>query len=259
MDVSQILSCLEDVHRSGKGWAALCPAHDDDDPSLSINVGEDGCILLHCFVGCSVEAIVQRLGLSMSDLFPSGSIATRTRKKGDAFTSQESDANVQTSGCTLEEYAKAKRLPMDFLLSQGLSEICYLRHPAVRIPYIDKDGTELAVRFRIGLSGKRRFKWKSGAKPQLYGLNRLKSAQEAGEVVLVEGESDCHTLWRHGIPALGVPGASNWRENRDCQYFEGLSLIYVLIEPDRGGETLINQLALSSIRDRVHIIRLDDF
>jgi hypothetical protein len=31
-------------------------------------------------------------------------------------------------------------------------------------------------------------------------------------VVLVEGESDCHTLWGHEISALGLPSATRWRE-----------------------------------------------
>ena len=34
--------------------------------------------------------------------------------------------------------------------------------------------------------------------------------------MLVEGESDCHTLWHHRIPAVGLPGAGNWREDRDA-------------------------------------------
>jgi hypothetical protein len=46
--------------------------------------------------------------------------------------------------------------------------------------------------------------WKKWGKPSLYGLWRL---QQPTEVVLVEGESDCHTLWHHGFAALGVPGA----------------------------------------------------
>jgi hypothetical protein len=30
--------------------------------------------------------------------------------------------------------------------------------------------------------------------------------------VLVEGERDCHTLWHHGVEALGISGASNFKE-----------------------------------------------
>ena len=40
-------------------------------------------------------------------------------------------------------------------------------------------------------------------------------------VVLVEGESDAQTLWLHGYPALGLPGASTWSEKRDAAFFGG--------------------------------------
>jgi putative DNA primase/helicase len=38
-------------------------------------------------------------------------------------------------------------------------------------------------------------------------LHRLSEAQKEGMVVLIEGASNCHTLWFQGIPALGIPGA----------------------------------------------------
>jgi hypothetical protein len=75
-------------------------------------------------------------------------------------------------------------------------------------------------------------------------------------VVLVEGESDCHTLWFHGIPALGIPGAANWREDRDARYLDGIETIYVAVEPDRGGDTIQEWLSRSSIRHRVKLVRL---
>ena len=37
-----ILSRLEGVRKVGNGWVALCPAHDDHNPSLSIGFGSDG-------------------------------------------------------------------------------------------------------------------------------------------------------------------------------------------------------------------------
>ena len=155
----------------------------------------------------------------------------------------------------LEQYAAAKALPLDFLRDSGLSELKYDGRPAVRMVYLGEGGEQLAVRFRIALDGDR-FRWKSGAKPCLYGLNRLGRAREAGQVVLVEGESDCHTLWHHGIPALGVPGAANWREDRDAPRLDGIETIYVVVEPDCGGEVVKKWLSRSSIRHRVKLISL---
>lgn len=67
-DPSMVLDRLEGVRKSGAGWNARCPSHEDRSPSLSIREGERG-ILLRCFAGCSFSAIVESLGLRPSDLF----------------------------------------------------------------------------------------------------------------------------------------------------------------------------------------------
>jgi phage/plasmid primase-like uncharacterized protein len=45
------------------GWVDICPAHNDQQPSLSIGIGEDGQLLLHCFAGCSFTDILVAAGL----------------------------------------------------------------------------------------------------------------------------------------------------------------------------------------------------
>lgn len=68
MNAEALLSRLRGVRRNGNGWIALCPAHADSNPSLSIRE-RDGKILLHCFAGCTVEAICASLEIKMGDLF----------------------------------------------------------------------------------------------------------------------------------------------------------------------------------------------
>jgi hypothetical protein len=60
---------LNSVRRSGNGWVARCPAHEDRSPSLSIGRGRDGRTLLHCFAGCSIEDICAALRIRVGDLF----------------------------------------------------------------------------------------------------------------------------------------------------------------------------------------------
>jgi hypothetical protein len=50
-------------------WIAKCPAHADRAPSLTISSGREGRVLLHCFAGCPVEAILLHAGMSMGHLF----------------------------------------------------------------------------------------------------------------------------------------------------------------------------------------------
>jgi MarR family len=147
-------------------------------------------------------------------------------------------------------------LPEDFLKGLGLRDVTYLDKLAVRIPYPDDEGQEVAVRFRVSLDGPEKFRWRSGNQPLPYGLRLLGEARAAGFVVLVEGESDCHTLWFYEIPALGIPGASNWRDGW-ATYLDGIETIYAVIEPDQGGDTFREKLAAcQSIRERLHLLEL---
>ena len=46
--------------RSGAGWMARCPAHDDRNPSLSIRESE-GRVLVHCHAGCAQSEVLGAL------------------------------------------------------------------------------------------------------------------------------------------------------------------------------------------------------
>lgn len=63
MNAGDILQRLKGVRRSGKGWTARCPAHDDQRNSLSISEGEGGRLLLYCHAGCTFEAICRAAGI----------------------------------------------------------------------------------------------------------------------------------------------------------------------------------------------------
>ena len=39
------------AQKCSDGWIDRCPAHDDNNPSLSIKETSDGKLLLHCFAG----------------------------------------------------------------------------------------------------------------------------------------------------------------------------------------------------------------
>jgi hypothetical protein len=251
MTRDEFLARLEGVKRTGDRCAARCPAHEDRNASLTIGEGDDERVLVHCFAGCSAAEITAAVGVELRDLFPEGG--------GGRSIPSRTPATVQhPPGCTLQAYAQAKRLPVEFLESLGLSEITYMRHPAVRMPYSDAAGNELTARFRVGLNGGVRVKAKAGSKLYLYGLDRLAHARDAGYVVLVEGESCTQTLWLHNYPAVGLPGAASWKEDRDAEQLDGIDAIYVVVELDRGGEAVLRWLAGSEIRDRVRLVRLHE-
>src|SRR5262245_53684438 len=68
--LQSILDRLKKVQRQGNGYIACCPAHDDQNPSLSIGHGEGGRLVVHCFSGCSTDDIMQAIGLTTAALMP---------------------------------------------------------------------------------------------------------------------------------------------------------------------------------------------
>jgi putative DNA primase/helicase len=142
---------------------------------------------------------------------------TRKRKA----TAQVSD-DAPTYG--VKVYAADKGLDAEKLAEWGLKD---WRNKIV-IPYKDATGVVACTRFRnppgfTNAEGKdQRFSWKSGSSGKIipYGVWRLKDWPADCDLILVEGESDCHALWSLGIAALGIPGASYFRPEW-AAYVEG--------------------------------------
>jgi biotin operon repressor len=227
-------------------YMALCPAHVDTNPSLSVTK-KDGKILVYCFAGCQLEEIVKSLNLEEKDLFLDHTIADKQEqpmpgeKSGYTVTPQANQIqNGVTSpvlstvtGVTLEALAQKKHLNVDYLKSIGLTDYNRKGQPVIQIPYCDENGETIAVRFRLTLdasSGKQRFAWRKDDQVMLYGLERLETIKQQGWLLLVEGESDCWTLWYHSLPALGIPGKGVW-QSEWAKHMNGLK-VYLWQEPD---------------------------
>lgn len=183
--------------------------------------------------------------------------------KGNVHESRE---KPNETGFTIETYAEAAQLPLDFLEKLGLRTV---DNPwiegrlAVAIPYRRRNGAAFRDRiwqsFPAGLSKRRKPVWdkrqeKLGA--LLYGLDQLPAA--GCPVVLVDDESACHTLWHHGIDAVGVAGACGFYAKRDDPELNGLSII--VLPPD--GETrseLLERLSVSQHRKSIRVAKLSGY
>jgi hypothetical protein len=222
--ITLVLSKLHGVtpKGNGKGWRALCPVHGDTEPSLNVTAGNDGQAVLNCFVGCKAEEIVKKLGLTMPDLFP-----------------REMRQQPRRTPITLEMLAGDKGLPAAFLKSLGLRD---LAGGGVAIPYRDVREEEICAKRRTALKAKEGSYWPQGRSLLAYGLDRLTDARQAGELVLVEGESDCWTLWHHGFPALGIPGAGA-TSTLQADHLDGIDRLLIVQEPDTGGPMFVQGIA----------------
>ena len=232
-----VLAHLKGVRASLRGWVACCPAHADHHPSLSIGVGEQGQVLLKCFADCPLERIVEAMELTVEDLFPdAGSLGSPQQAVQAGTTS----GNGHRPTLSTVDLAEEKWLPWQFLFHLGVMD-----HPGggVQIPYHLPDGT-LAPRHRIrtALVAREGSRWSKGdGKIVPYGLERLEEARKAGYLVLVEGESDCWTLWCHHFPALGLPGAA-LVSTLEVDYLAGIDKLYIMQEPDAAGARFVKAI-----------------
>ena len=77
----EIADGLFKSRKAGDGYMACCPAHNDNNPSLSIKDGETGKPVVHCFAGCKQEDVVaalKEMGLWYTS--PSGAIHARRKR-----------------------------------------------------------------------------------------------------------------------------------------------------------------------------------
>jgi putative DNA primase/helicase len=170
-----------------------------------------------------------------------------------------------TRNCTLEMYAAEKCLPIEFLRGLGLQTVPSSASPGgfeLEMPYPRPDGTLHRIRRRLTLYQNedltvKRFAWGKGPGEgvTLYGRDRVPSE---GIILIVEGESDCHTAWHLGFHALGAPGATNFKPERDDVNLEGLEPI-AIIEPGPSGQAFLGRLAKSAHANRIRAIALCGF
>lgn len=93
MTPQEVADRLGARHTGDGRWQARCPAHDDNDPSLSIGTGADGQTLLHCHAGCDLPAVTQALGVRLADLFREP-IETESRQIVARYPYQDSNGTL---------------------------------------------------------------------------------------------------------------------------------------------------------------------
>lgn len=71
MQLEKFILNFQKTKKTGENqYMALCPAHDDKHPSLSIGLSTtDNRILLHCYAGCKTADILSSVGLEPKDLY----------------------------------------------------------------------------------------------------------------------------------------------------------------------------------------------
>lgn len=211
-EYDHVFTRLDGVRRIGDRdeWKCRCPSHDDAHPSMELKLGDDGRLLVCCHrnnsQGCSNEAIMRSIGLSLKDLFPDSQSRLRGgfrdgRKLGQVYHYRSEEGKL-------------------------LFQVCRYRMPdgskmiRVRRPHPDPQSPEPWL---WSIDGVRRVLYRL---PDL--LEAFRDAQAAGRTpraVQVEGEKAADALWSVGIPATCSPGGAGKFHLCDFQALAGADVV----------------------------------
>lgn len=233
---------LDKTKIAGNRMTALCPFHDDKNASFSVDLKTGKYTCFACAEKGNFTSFYAAMhNISTADAYKA--ICESYNISNPEFEKKSVSKKAKTKenkSYTLTEYSMQKKIPTEWLedncrLSTGKDRdgTNYLK-----IPYFDDSLEEVTFRKRYSDKG---FKWKYGSSGviPMYGIWKLPYIYKAGYVILVEGESDSQTLWYLNRPALGIPGASFFKEEF-IQKLQGLKL-YIHVEPDQGGNTFFQK------------------
>jgi len=250
--LNDIIPHLRKARRLPDGsYMACCPAHDDSEPSLHLSETPDGMLLWHCHAGCPQDAVQRELE-RIAGVQPATAHPIPPRRNAG-----RQPATAQAQPLTLAALADAKRLDAEKLIAWHVRE---LPDGGIEIPYLTREGELHAVRYRLALEGENRFRWRQGDTPILYGLWRLGEWAGSDTLYLCEGETDTLTLWHAGLPALGIPGATAWRE-RWWREVEAFPRIVAIPDADQAGSQLVEKLQATcplELTERVQVLQLPE-
>jgi len=233
--IIKVLDRLRGVMKTGpNSYMALCPAHDDKNPSLSVKEEENGKVLLYCHAGCippgdqgALQKFLDLLGLEPKDLYIQAperlSPVKKPTKKEIVGTYDYKDISGRMV------YQVVRYSP------KGFSQ----RQP----------------------DGQGKWVWSlDGVEPIPYRLPELTEALKTGEMILItEGEKDVDNLYKRGFIATCNPmGAGKWSENHS-RHFPLRSRITILPDNDSPGLKHAQNIA-RQLHDRgcsVRILELD--
>ncbi|WP_399559038.1 AAA family ATPase (plasmid) [Streptomyces chartreusis] len=214
----RVIQALNDKGSKGRGSAWQCVAHDDKAPSLSVTRSGKG-VLLNCHAGCTTEAVVDELGLSMTDLFDEP-LEKRERPQ------------------TVAEYPYCDESGQVLYVVRRIEPGYNGERKTFR--QYRPDGS-------AGVKGVRRV---------LYRLPDVITQAQAGLTVLVvEGEKDADNLAAIGaVATCNVGGAGKWSDDY-TKHLRGASEVVVITDRDDPGRkhaaTVADSLKRAGIPHRV--------
>jgi hypothetical protein len=230
LHLQRVLERLPDAKFTGGNYVARCPAHNDNTPSLSVKLGENGSVVLFCFAGCVVQDVVAALNLELRDLFPDDG-----RQRSSVFTLPpprrripRSEPKPTYTGTPMSR-AEAERAAVrwvgkerggDWTLGGSWVYDDWNGNPSLLVVRVDGTKDKVCPAFHaVG----DKWAWKGPQPPTerptdwLLPLHtdKLKAAPAGSYVFLVEGERKADELCKLGLLATTLPGGGSAQKNID--------------------------------------------
>jgi hypothetical protein len=231
--IQNLLARLSGVRRSGNGWQARCPAHDDKKPSLSIGQGSDGRALLCCHAGCDVTSILAALGLGIKDLFPPRDSDATPKNSGSKATAGRVYPSADAALAVLERRFGRSAASWAYRDAQG-------QNIGIVARWNQPDSTKKILPISLHADG-----WRVKAMPTprvLYGLPELLEADPATPVCVCEGELCADAARKLGFIATTSSGGAGAASLTDWAPLSGKT-VWILPDNDPAGRKYAKDVA----------------
>jgi hypothetical protein len=248
----EFIGRLRGVKQTPSGYTACCPVHGDEHPSLSIAIGNNGGILVHCHAQqCKAEDIAQAVMMTINDFMPPNDLPKQpakgsTKADGKKAEDESFESRIEATYDYCDEAGKLLfqcvrlRDPKDF------------RQRVKCGAGVGKDGQTIEPRWRWKLGDVRRVP---------YHYPEIIAAPPEAWIFVVEGEKDCDNLRELGLHATSSPqGAGKWDKIDPAaleKAFKGRN-VFILRDQDSAGVRHQIRVAdsLAKIAAKIKIVRL---
>jgi hypothetical protein len=183
--VLDLLRHFDQVKGASPSWTALCPAHNDHSPSLSISEGKDGVPLVFCHAGCQTADVLKAIGLQESSLY------SNDPKAPEAAT-----------------------IYYDYVDEEGKLLYQVVRKPDKTFLHRRPDGQG---GWEWSASGVRKVLYRL---PQV-----LEAIENGETVIVTEGEKDVHTFEHYGYVATCCSGGAQGWKKEFGDIFKGANVV----------------------------------
>lgn len=235
--LQRFLDRLDGVRRDGAQWLARCPAHDDQNPSLSIGLGDDGRVLVSCHAGCDFAAIVNACGLKPADFFPPKATSGQPVPRRKAPRVFEKFADAITAACPRgHKFVKS----WAYKDAKGDSVFHACRFESTTPP---ADGKKPEKTFRPISRAGNGFVIKDPDGPlPLYRLPELLTTPADSFIYVTEGEKAADAIADVGLPATTTAHGSKSPSKTDLSPLAGRQVV-ILPDNDAAGDKYAAKLA----------------